>query len=199
MKQSRRLAAIVRGIRPDRNPLRRTADRVEAVIFGGLIVAAAAGAPAAAISASHWASASAAQASHVTRHTGRLTQAVLLDDPRGPAMTGYAVDGTGAVLARWTTPAGTQRDGVILAPAGSLKGARVPVWTDAAGDLTTPPLSTAQVAAQGSYAAAFAAIGVVFVAIVAGIATRLIADRRRLAGWAADWALTAPTWTRQSW
>ena len=34
-----RAARAVRGLWPDRNPLRRTSDRIEAVIAGGLVVA----------------------------------------------------------------------------------------------------------------------------------------------------------------
>src|SRR2546421_182989 len=44
MKQGRWLGRVARGVRPDRNPLRRRWDRVEAFIFGGLVIVAAAGA-----------------------------------------------------------------------------------------------------------------------------------------------------------
>ena len=40
-----RAARTVRGLWPDRNPLRRTLDRIEAAIAGGLAVAFLAGAP----------------------------------------------------------------------------------------------------------------------------------------------------------
>ena len=41
------------GVRPDRNPLRRTSDRVETYLLAGLFAALAAAAPFAAQSASH--------------------------------------------------------------------------------------------------------------------------------------------------
>ena len=44
---------VLRGLWPDRNPLRRTTDRVETCLLAGLFVAAAAGAPFAAQAASH--------------------------------------------------------------------------------------------------------------------------------------------------
>jgi hypothetical protein len=46
-------ARAVRGLRPDRNPVRRTMDRVEAVVADGLVVAFLAGAPLAAVAAGH--------------------------------------------------------------------------------------------------------------------------------------------------
>jgi len=48
-----RATRAVRGLWSDRNPLRRTMDRVEAIIMGGLVVAFLAGAPLAAIAAGH--------------------------------------------------------------------------------------------------------------------------------------------------
>ena len=48
-----RAARAVRGLWPDRNPLRRTMDRVEAMVAGGLVVAFLAGAPLAAVAAGH--------------------------------------------------------------------------------------------------------------------------------------------------
>jgi len=48
-----RAARAVRGLCPDRNPLRRTIDRIEAVIAGGLVVAFLAGAPLAAVAGGH--------------------------------------------------------------------------------------------------------------------------------------------------
>ena len=43
-----RAIRVVRGLWPDRNPLRRTLDRIEGVIVGGLAVVFLAGAPLAA-------------------------------------------------------------------------------------------------------------------------------------------------------
>src|SRR5581483_11341711 len=49
----RRGARAVRGLWPDRNPVRRRVDRVEAAIVGALLAAFLAGAPFAAIAAGH--------------------------------------------------------------------------------------------------------------------------------------------------
>jgi hypothetical protein len=198
MKQGRWLGRKARWIRPDRNPLRRKLDRVEAIIFGGLIVAAAAGAPVAAVTASHWAHTAAARAAQQERESSFQTRAVLLANPSA-MMSGYTMTATGSALARWATSAGTARDGVVPVPDGSAKGSTVQIWTTAAGDVTSPPLSPSQVASQGSFAATFAAVCTVLACLVAALATRLVTNRRRMAAWAADWALKAPLWTRQSW
>jgi hypothetical protein len=59
-----RIARVIRGLRPDRNPLRRTLDRVEGVIVGGLAVAFLAGAPLAAVTAAHLVYSYGARAAH---------------------------------------------------------------------------------------------------------------------------------------
>jgi len=48
-----RAMRVVRGLWPDRNPLRRRLDRVEGVVVGGLAVAFLAGAPLAAAAGGH--------------------------------------------------------------------------------------------------------------------------------------------------
>lgn len=52
-----RPARWLRGLRPDRNPLRRASDRAEAAIIAGLLIIFLAGAPLAALAAANWASA----------------------------------------------------------------------------------------------------------------------------------------------
>jgi hypothetical protein len=198
MKQDRWLGRKARWIKPDRNPLRRKLDRVEVFIFGGLIVAAAAGAPVAAITAGHWAHTAAARAAQQERESSFQTQAVLLASPSA-TLSGYTVTATGSALAQWTTSAGASRDGVVPVPAGSAKGSTVPIWTTAAGNITSPPLTPSQVASQGSFAATLAAVCTVLACLVAALTTRLVTNRRRMAAWDADWALKAPLWNRQSW
>ncbi len=67
----------LRGLWPDRNPLRRTADRVEAAVVAGLLAAFVIGAPAAALIAGHWSYAVALRAEHAQRSTWRQVPAVL--------------------------------------------------------------------------------------------------------------------------
>jgi hypothetical protein len=198
MRQGRWLSRVVRGRRPDRNPLRRTSDRVETYLLAGLFVAAAAGAPFAAQAASQQAYSAAhraQQAQLASRHQVRavLTQAA------GSAASAYALSTEVPVRAAWTSVTGTKRTGQVMAESGTPKGASVTVWTDPAGNLTSPPLLPSQVAGQADMAAfgAVAGIGLLYLS-GAGIA-RYVLYRRRMAAWDADWAVTATAWNRQRW
>ena len=99
-----RAARAVRGLWPDRNPLRRTIDRIDAVIAGGLVVAFLAGAPLAAVAGGHAAYRSAARIAHAQQAAWHQVPAVLL--ATAPA-TGYRQDQVSA-QARWTAPDGTR-------------------------------------------------------------------------------------------
>ena len=61
------LVRLLRGLRLDRNPLRRGSDRTESVVLAALLAAFLAGAPFAALAAGHWASASAVHEAQVQR------------------------------------------------------------------------------------------------------------------------------------
>ena len=196
--QGRWLGRLVRGLRPDRNPLRRTSDRVESYLLAGLLVAALAGAPFAAQAASHAAYAGALRAEQgqlATRHQVRAT----LTASAGDNNSTYTLSAEVPVQAAWTTPAGERRTADILALAGTPKGAGIMVWTDAQGNLSSPPLQPSQVAGQGDVAALGAIVAVAALYLCATGIVRYVMYRRRMAAWAADWAVTAPTWNRQRW
>jgi len=189
---------VLRGLRPDRNPLRRKLDRVEAFIFGGLLVAAAAAAPTAAMRASHWAHSDAVRVAQVQRATSHLERAELLAPPSATT-SGYTVASMAPAIAQWTTPAGKLRAGYIEVPANAAKGQEFPVWVDHAGDVTSPPLTPAEIADQGTFASAMAIVVTLVACLTTALITRLIVNRRRLAAWDADWVVTAPKWNRQHW
>jgi len=98
-----RAARAVRGLWPDRNPLRRTVDWVEAIIAGGLVVAFLAGAPLAAIAAGHAVYSAASRTAHAQQATWRQVPAVL------------------------TAPDGTRHVGTVLGPPGTTAGQAVMV------------------------------------------------------------------------
>jgi hypothetical protein len=188
----------MRGLRPDRNPLRRRADRVETFIFGGLIVAALAIAPLGAVAASHGAYHSALQAAQAQRATYHRVNARLVAPP-ATAMNGLTASSIVPARAQWLVPGGKPRTGQIPVPAGSRKGDHILIWTDAAGTVTSPPLTRAQAADQGTFAAIMAVIATLASCLLLAGVTRLVVNRRRLAAWGDDWAVTAPMWTRQRW
>src|SRR5262249_31246152 len=157
-----------RGLWPDRNPLRRTLDRVEAAILAGLAIAFLAGAPVAAVTAAHLAAVLGARTAQAQRSWHQMPAVLLADVPgsgygrSGPAAPargrGVARPGPGAPP-RWAAPAGGARTGMVAAPPGARAGRTVLVWVDAFGNLpTAPPLRPAQVNEQAVLAAAAAVV-----------------------------------------
>jgi hypothetical protein len=122
-----------------------------------------------------------------------------LSEATGKAMGGYELAGSVPAYATWTSVAGVPRSGVVPAVAGSPKGAAVRVFTDHAGDLVIPPLTMAEVANEADAAGVGAVVGLVAVTLVGAAGIRQAVNRRRIADWAAYWAVTAQTWNRQRW
>lgn len=161
-------------------------------------MAAVTAAPLAAVAASHATFDNALQVARVQQETGHQVTAVLVAAP-ATSVNGY----TGASLvparAQWRTPDGRSHAGQIPVPSGSIKGQAFPIWTDAAGDVTGPPLTRAQAADQGTFVGIMAVIVTLVTCLTTAGITRFVVNRRRIAAWAADWAVTAPMWTRQRW
>ena len=63
--------------------------------------------------------------------------------------------------------------------------------------LAGPPLQPSLVSGQAMLAAIFAALVVAIIVVCAGLLAHVALDRRRLAGWGAQWRATGPQWTRQ--
>jgi hypothetical protein len=191
--QGRWLWRTVRGLRPDRNPLRRGTDRLEACLLAGLCAAAAAAAPFAAQAGSRAAALAAQQVRQqqlATRH-----QVAALLTVQAPVTRGYAL--TVPAQATWWSVDGTRRSGPVPARPGTLPGASVLVWTDARGYLVSPPLGISAVSGDADAAGAAAVLAVVTGAAAAAAAVRRLADRWRMAAWEADWLVTARAWNRQ--
>jgi hypothetical protein len=190
-----RLAALIRGWWPDRNPLRRTADRVEAAVIAALLVAFLAGVPLAGLAAAGWAAAGAMRAERAQARWHRVP-AVLLQDAPKPAQALFQASLDPLVPARWTAPDEAPRVGQVYASGGARAGTIVMVWTDGSGSLEGFPLQREDVAAREALAA-LAAVLVVAVLAVTGKLARRALDKRRLAAWDADWSRTGPQWTGQ--
>lgn len=188
----------VRGLRPDRNPLRRRIDRAETCLLGGLFVASAVAVPFAAQAASHAAYESALRMQQEQLAARHQVQAVLTATARGN-VSGYALSATVPAEAAWTSVTGVHQSGEILAASGSPKGTKLTIWTNDQGDLVSPPLAAEQVTSQGDAATAGAIAGMIAITLGAGGLIHYVCYRRRLAAWDADWLVTAPTWNRQRW
>ena len=189
-----RITRVVRGLWPDRNPLRRTSDRMEAALLAILIAAFLCGAPLAGIAAGRAVAASTARAEHVEAGWHRVA-AVLLRQAPGRNHPLFEVPLEPMVPARWKAPDGTLRTGEIYAPVGAAAGSTVLVWTDRSGQLTASPLQQGDMVEDVALAASLATIAVAAVLAVLGLLTRWVLDRRRLAAWDARWRATGPQWT----
>jgi len=189
-----RSARAVRGLWPDRNPLRRTIDRIEAVVVGGLVVAFLAAAPLAAVAGGHAVYGNAARIAQAQQATWHQVPAVLL--ATAPAAQ-YRQNQVNA-QARWTAPDGTRHSGTVLAPPGTRAGHVVMVWVDMAGRPTGDrPLQLSQVRNAAELAAVLAPLALGLILLGAGFSVHLMLGRRRLAAWDADWQVTEPHWTKR--
>ena len=176
------------GLWPDRNPLRRRCDRVEAAILAGLVAAFVLGGSVAALAAGRWAYDTALCTEHAGEAVRHQVAAVLLTTAEAwsPA----------TARARWTAPGGGARTGWVPAPAGAPAGMAVRVCVDAAGRPAEPPLRHSQVVGQAVMAATAAVFTLAVLVGGAGWFARRLADRRRLAAWDAQWRATGPRWSR---
>ena len=185
-----RAVRVIRGLWPDRNPLRRAVDRVEAVVVAGLAVAFLVVAPLASFAAGH-------VAYSMGSRTALAEQAVW---HRAPALLLAAVPGAGydsEVSARWTAPDGTRHTGPVPAPPGARAGRTVTVWLNAAGRLTGTPLQLSQVWDLVVLVTGLAALVVSLALLGVGQLAYAVLGRRRLAAWDADWRATEPQWSRR--
>lgn len=186
-----RLARLIRGLRLDRNPLRRGSDRAGTVIGAALLAAVAAATPFAAHAAAGWMHASSLRDLQAQRTSFRHVRAVLLDKP----VTVQAWDTAFAQAdCRWTAPDGHVVTELVVVPAGATAGSTVLVWTNHSGQLVTP-LQPAQIQSRDRMAAGAAVTVVLVTAGLAGLAVRRGLNRRRMAAWEADWLATGPRWT----
>jgi len=188
---------LARRLGLDHNPLRRRSDVIEAWLLPATIAAFLILGTLVAGLVSLRVSADNAEARRAEQ-TWRPAPAVLLRPAPGPMMSD---DGANAWLvwtpARWVAD-GRTRTGVVPAPSGTRAGATVRVWLDRAGSVQPPPLTPDgagdRVAAAISFSLAALAVFLAALALLA----RLVLDRRRLAGWEADWLAVGPQWSRHA-
>jgi hypothetical protein len=232
----------LRKIGLDRNPLRRTSDRVEAWVTVVLTIALVLVVPYAAWRAGRASFTAGVRTEQVEQGHRYRTEAVLLPNPDsvtagdpsrdtgvGPAANqgnanpgGTAgADGTdpsagqdsdGAApargstaysrvraYARWTSVDGTEHHGYISATPPAQPGTRVPVWTNAAGDLTGPPQRRFQTMIDAVTVAALTAAVVVGLLLAVRVLLHRVLEARRLAQWQEAWWQYEPRWTGRRW
>jgi hypothetical protein len=178
----------------DRNPLRRQADRMEAVVVTGLLAAFLIAAPWLGILGGRLADDAVRQQQRIER-TWRQVPATLLQNAAVQAAPS-ARAGSAWVTARWTAPGGQRRAGEVAVRAPARAGQRRLIWVDPAGQLTGPPSGRTDVAVVVALGVLAATAGLACPFVLAGGCVRLILNRRRLADWESGWRAVGPRWSR---
>jgi len=187
-------ARMFRGRRLDRNPLRRRGDRAETVIVIWLFATFAVVAPFIVRAAAGWTGRSEEHARVTALATRHEVTAKTLENvpPAGAIMLTQTW-----VSAVWTAPDGRRRTGLIEVPASAQQGSSEQIWVTSSGDVTAPPLPAVEVAGLADRAALGAILVLICLFLTAVGAIRHAIDRKHMAAWDAEWAVTEPRWSGQ--
>lgn len=189
---------ILRRMGFDRNPLRRPIDRVHAIVRAMLAILFLVGGPGAAVTVSHEVESTGLQAGRAQAAAWHIVPAVVLRERLLTAAWRQPGTARPVVLSvRWMTPRGWSQTERILVGRPAVRGSKVPVWLNASGRPTQPPLTRSQISdrAVGAAVATLAALAILLW-VTSKIALRTF-DRYRLARWEADWLLVEPRWTKR--
>lgn len=192
------LTRLARRLWMSNNRLRRRMDRIEAWITAGLLVVFLVGAPLSWFAAGRWAEQGVVREQHA-QQSWRQVAAVLLEAAPAEPQFEFGLPWNPAVmvLAHWMGPDGKDQIGQIPVKAGSWVGRTVQVWVDTLGRPTGPPLPASVLAERVTSAKTLAPATLALLLLGLGWLVRRVMNRRRLAAWEADWALTGPRWTRR--
>ncbi len=186
---------FVRGMRFDRNPLRRATDRAESVVLILLAVLFLVGAPLSALAAGG-AMHAVAQRAELAQRASHLPVMATVKTVTGTPATGGNL--TTEVDAQWTAPNGKVINTEMAVAIGYTPGDTLKVYTTPDGRLTTPPMAESQVASLTELARVAGVAGLAVVLTMAGVVARWWLNRRRIAAWDADWRSTGPRWTTRA-
>lgn len=188
---ARWVASRVRLYRPDRNPLRRASDRIEALFVALFLLLFATGLVLAPMYGR-----AVYQDGLRAEQSGRwVTARLVRDAPAAPPYEGGAVPAR--AKATWTGADGRPVTGMVPVRWGAKAGATVRVWLDASGRPVADPPQRSETLARA------VAVGLTTVLVSGGIAlagyagVRALLDRRRYAAWAAEWIVTEREWRRR--
>lgn len=182
-----------------RNPLARPADRAEATLRMVLVALWLSALPiVAVVGAQVRQDVSSIAASQ--QHSRLTTTAQLLAD--APDLTyddqGLQLAGQVEVSARWVAPDGSERIGEVPAAPGGRSGDRLSIWVDRAGDVTEPPVDPATIVVLIITVTTLIAMAWGGLLAAAHLIVRRRLDRRRFAGWDAQWQRIEPLWSGRS-
>ena len=194
---SGRWRRAVRGFTVGSGPLKRTVDRIEfllrLLLLGLVLASVPIGILVATATAAHWKTVAASEAASRQQVTARLLQNV-----DTPVVTSSGTLNPQPVVAGWTAPDGTPRQGFVAAPAGAKAGSSISLWTDRTGAATRPPLDSTVGRARAVTVGAATALGIPLVAVSGYLLlVRGMMNSRRLRRWADEWSVFEPRWTRR--
>ena len=164
-----------------RDPLVRTTDRIEALVFVLAVVVSLLAAPiTAAVGTAVYDSSRHVYAEQA--HTRHTVTATVTDVPVSQQILRT---GTPTVPARWTA-AGTEHTGTVKAPSTAKTGDTIEIWVDDNGAQVPAPTPTTRAAAEAAMGALVIWIIVAAFAAILFTVTRAACDRIRFAGWQHD-------------
>ena len=194
MSQQRLTRRLSRMLAGDDSPLRRPVDKLESTVVTCLIIAFLIAAPLLAIFAAGAVGAAGTRESNAESQWRAVTAVLQQSAAEGTV----GLDGdweTAWVRARWTMPGGSRKSGLVAVALNAQAGQRVTVYVTPAGQLTHEPLTRAEVAERTAMAAVAAPVALAMVLAIAIGATRVAANRRRMACWTREWEATGPRWS----
>ena len=189
-----RRARCARWLGLDHNPMRRTADRIEAGIRLAVLILLLTAVPIAAIAAGRAVDHMALRQARTQQAADHLVSAVLTRPAPVNGTTGPYTVQTAWVPARWTAPDGSARSGMIFAPAGAPKGSRVPTWVSASGAITGPPVTHREIIGDVAVGVTVTSLVLTFMLLSAQALARCALDHRRISAWDAEWRAVGPLW-----
>jgi hypothetical protein len=178
----------------DRNPMRRTTDRVEAWISLALIFLFAALTPAVSWYAWHTAYQMGMRVERAQQIERHRTSARLLTPASYQRTTIAQGPFVMASMAEWKGADGTPRTGVLLVNPGARAQSVQPIWTDDAGRIVGRPQRHSATVADAALAAGVTAIVLTSVLGAIRILVRRRLDRHRLDQWQSEWQRIGPAW-----
>jgi hypothetical protein len=181
-----RLARLLAG----RNPLRRPYDRIEGAVLLALAAVLLASLAGAALVGTRLYQSQRTADAGLHQATALLIQGV-------PASR---LTPTWEVLARWPTPDGRERSGLLTAvnaPAATsiAVGTRVRIWLNRDNEPAAPPSGRALIITGALLTAIITAGGAALGLLLCYGLCRIALDKRRLAAWESAWASIGPRWT----
>ena len=180
----------------DRNPLRRTVDRVETFVRLTVLILLLAGVPAGLFVAGRMSDRVFLQQARAQRSSDRQVTAVLTQPaPTVGTVDPYSTLQTTWANARWMAPNGTAHSGQVLVEPAAPRGATARVWINAAGAITDPPVADRDVMAEVAVTVMVTGVTLILLLLGAEALTVRSLDRRRSGAWDAEWRATGPQWT----